>query len=388
MRHIKLTRFDDFNVQQTAEPLSYLATSERNAYGRYWFNGYDPEGEFYFGIGFGVYPHRKVMDGALSIVTRDGVQQNFRASRHLDGDRTDLQVGPMSITIVDPMREIRVSIDTNATGISADLVFRAISPAHAEPIEVMYDGTRKLMEATRFTQFGNWSGRIVTPDRVQEVDGSRTFGVRDRSWGFRPVGEIESGAKLAGLDQFFWLWAPLVFENHCSLYGLMEFASGERYKEAGAIYPRFAADAHFDPVSPEGLRHAGVGPHRLRFTPGTRLIAAAEIDLIDCNRIRTVHLEPVLRFHQSGIGYLHPEWGHGCHKGALAVTSDAFNVNDIDKNHYLYAHVQQVVRAELDGEVGHGVLEQMLFGPHRQYGLTGFNDPAPEQEAPEWEAGA
>ena len=382
MRHIQLTRFDDFNIQQTSEPVSYLVTSERNAYGRYWFNGYDPEGEFYFGIGFGIYPNRQVMDGALSVVTKDGLQQNFRVSRHFEGDRTDLQVGPMRIDIVDPMREIHVSIDSNSTGISADLVFRAISPAHAEPMEVMYRGTRRLMEATRFTQFGKWSGRIVTPAGVQEVDGSNTFGVRDRSWGFRPVGEIESGAKLAGLDQFFWLWAPLVFEDHCSLYGLMEFEDGSRYKEAGAVYPRFAPASDFDPVSPVGVRHAGVGPHRLRFGRGTRLVASAEIDMIDRNRIQTIKLEPVLRFHQSGIGYLHPEWGHGCYKGELAMMSDSFNVNEIDKNSYLYAHVQQVVRAELDGKIGHGVLEQMLFGPHEQYGLTGFIDPPPaEQEA-------
>ena len=54
MRDIQLTRLDDYPVHQTSEPLSYLATSERNVYGRYWFNGYDPGGDFYFGIAFGV----------------------------------------------------------------------------------------------------------------------------------------------------------------------------------------------------------------------------------------------------------------------------------------------------------------------------------------------
>ena len=33
-----LIKFDDYPLHQTAEPLSYLATSERNAYGRYWYN--------------------------------------------------------------------------------------------------------------------------------------------------------------------------------------------------------------------------------------------------------------------------------------------------------------------------------------------------------------
>jgi hypothetical protein len=36
-----LIKFDDYPVHQTHELLSYLATSERNAYARYWYNAYD-----------------------------------------------------------------------------------------------------------------------------------------------------------------------------------------------------------------------------------------------------------------------------------------------------------------------------------------------------------
>ena len=61
-----LTRFDDYPIHQTAEPIAQVATSDRNAYDRYWFNGYAADGEFYFGIALGSYPNRRIMDCASS----------------------------------------------------------------------------------------------------------------------------------------------------------------------------------------------------------------------------------------------------------------------------------------------------------------------------------
>src|SRR4051812_21169398 len=97
-----LTRFDDYPIQQTPEPLAYVATSDRNAYGRYWFNGFAPDGEFYIGAAFAVYPNRDVMDCALSIVRADGTQDCFRASRRCPRDRTQMQVGPFTLHIAEP----------------------------------------------------------------------------------------------------------------------------------------------------------------------------------------------------------------------------------------------------------------------------------------------
>ena len=72
-----LTKFDDYPIHQTSEPLAIVATTDRHAYDRYWFNGYQDDGAFYFGIGAAVYPnlgHRGLR--ALSIV-HDGEQHAF-----------------------------------------------------------------------------------------------------------------------------------------------------------------------------------------------------------------------------------------------------------------------------------------------------------------------
>ena len=34
-----LTRFDDYPIHQTPEPVAHAASSDRNVYDRYWLNG-------------------------------------------------------------------------------------------------------------------------------------------------------------------------------------------------------------------------------------------------------------------------------------------------------------------------------------------------------------
>ena len=52
-----LSKFDDYPIHQTPEPIAVPVSTDRNAYDRYWFNGYTDDGEFYFGIGAALYPN-------------------------------------------------------------------------------------------------------------------------------------------------------------------------------------------------------------------------------------------------------------------------------------------------------------------------------------------
>ncbi len=370
----QLSRFDDYPIQQTSEPIAYLATSDRKAYGRYWFNGFDPDGEFYFGAAFGIYPHREVMDCALSIVLKEGMQHSFRASKRLRGDRTITQVGPFTLEVVEPMRTIRISIADNETGITADLHFRARSPAHAEPLDRMMQGTRTLMQASRYSQFGNWGGHITIGDRRVEVDPARILGTRDRSWGWRPNGEPEPGVTPPIPEQVFWMWAPILWSDHATHYGLYENAKGVRSKTFAHIFPLHPVDADFDPLGSEGFRDIQAGQHRLSFQPGTRFAGVSELDIVEDGQVVTMKLEPLLRFPMMGLGYQHSTWGHGFYKGEFAMTSESGSIHDLDPASPQSQHVQTVVRATIGDRVGHGVLEQAIFGPHERYGLKGFTD--------------
>ena len=66
-----LSKGDDFPIHQTSEPIAYAGT-DRNFYDRYFFNGYGEQGEAFFALAFGVYPHLNIADASFCIV-EDGV---------------------------------------------------------------------------------------------------------------------------------------------------------------------------------------------------------------------------------------------------------------------------------------------------------------------------
>ena len=61
-----ITPFDDYPIHQTAAPVAYPGTGDRNYYDRYFFNGYDRDADFFFAVAMGIYPNRKVIDTSFS----------------------------------------------------------------------------------------------------------------------------------------------------------------------------------------------------------------------------------------------------------------------------------------------------------------------------------
>ena len=80
-----LSLFDDYPIHQTPEPIRVPATSDRNAYDRYWFNGMTADGSVYFAVALGRYPNRFVLDGGFTVAT-GGAQRSCFVSRLAPGD--------------------------------------------------------------------------------------------------------------------------------------------------------------------------------------------------------------------------------------------------------------------------------------------------------------
>ena len=78
-----LTRFDEYLIHQTPEPLAHPVSMDRNFYDRFGLSGFAADASLYFGISLGLYPNREVMDGAFSLV-RGGEQRSCFASRRAD----------------------------------------------------------------------------------------------------------------------------------------------------------------------------------------------------------------------------------------------------------------------------------------------------------------
>jgi hypothetical protein len=363
---------DDHPIHQTAEPLVHPATSDRNFYDRFFFNGYTREGDLFFAVAFGLYPNRAIADASLSVV-RSGRQHSLHASR--EAAQRTLRAGPISIEIEAPMRRLRITAARNDWGLEADLRFRARTPAVEEPRFTRREGARLLMDVTRMTQFGVWEGWLDAGGERIELVPERVLGSRDRSWGIRPVGERPPGPTPAA-PQFFWLWAPLHFEDCCTHFDVNEDAAGARWHQNGMIVPLLAgSDA--DPLDASGVEAMAGVEHRVAWEPGTRRAARAELALVAGGGTRhTVSLEPILTFPMSGLGYLHPEWSHGTWKGPEAVGGETWKLADCPPLDLRFLHVQQLVRARMDGREGIGALEQLVIGPHAPSGFAGLLDGA------------
>jgi hypothetical protein len=371
-----LSRFDDYPIHQTPEPIAHPASTDRHAYDRFWFNGYARDGDLYFGIGAALYPNLGIMDCGFSIV-RDGVQHSFHASRRAPKDPAEIRVGPFEITILEPMQSLQVRLDDNASGLACQLTFLPRTANVQEGRQTWKRG-RITMDATRFDQFGSWSGEIRCNGEDLAIRPERVCATKDRSWGIRPVGDPDpGGAPALELPQFFFLWSPIQWRDHCTLVGIFEDADGGRWHWDGFKVPAYATAAEIPGVEDprtESLLDVG---WRLDYASGTRWARGGELTLVERSGLRReIRLEPVLRFQMKGIGYGHPEWGHGRWKGDLAIGGESWKLADLDPMSPENLHVQQVVKARCGDEEGVGVLEQICLGPHRPSGFREFLDPA------------
>ena len=238
-----LSKFDDYPIHQTAEPLAHPATSDRNVYDRTWFNGYAADGSYYFGIGMAIYPHRGILDCAFSVVTPGGLQHCFYGSRRAPDERSEMACGPMRIEIIEPMKRVRVVLEDNDSGISADITFSARTASIEEAHQTLWSGTRRVMDATRFDQFGRWQGFVRHPEGHIDVDEAVCHGTKDRSWGVRNVGEPESGGAPVRPNGIFFLWAPLFWDDHISHAIFFDGNHGQPLVREGIVAPLYPDEA-------------------------------------------------------------------------------------------------------------------------------------------------
>jgi hypothetical protein len=374
-----ISEFDDFMVHQTSEPINQPGPSDRNYYDRYWFNGFDRDGDFVFEIGFGLYPNRHVMDGHFSFV-KDGVQHCFHASRRAPKERGEMQIGPMRIEVVTPMRVVRVRVGENETGVECDLTFRACTVPTQEPKNVMYDDGRLIMNTSRFTQLGSWGGHFAAGGVRTEVAPSRTLGIRDKSWGVRPVGEPEAGAPglLTTEPGVYWVWAPIFFDGFCTQFQSFEDHDGNPTQLGASIVPIHSSLDEIPRGEDPGHRDMATARHHIEWVTGTRLAGSAEFELVSREgETYSIALEPMIRFQMLAIGYQHPEWGHGFWKGEEVVGGESWNLADLDLLDYKHIHTHQICRARMGDQTGVGTLETVVFGRHDPSGFKSILDGAP-----------
>lgn len=361
-----LTKGDDYPLHQSSEPIAFAGT-DRNFYDRYFFNGYSPDGQVFFAAAMGFYPQLGIVDASFCVVL-DGVQYNLRASRRSNGERLDLSVGPIAISVDEPLERLTLRIAENAGPLAGEIQFQARHFPIAEPRFIRRNGTRLFMDYSRMTQNGQWQGWLSVNGAKLDV-GADWAGTRDRSWGIRPVGASEPQPPPQGnFNQFFWLWTPCNFENASLFFHSNDDGEGAPWNRRAVVVRDGGSELHFDSAA-----------FSMRWDQGTRRAQKLSVDLGSGHRLT---LEPQgALFAMSGLGYTHPAWSHGLDHGPdLAVAHDQMSEAERAWGDPLAMHIQQIARATWNGPegdaVGVGIIEQLFVGPHQPSGLTGLFDPA------------
>lgn len=363
-----LTWGDDFPIHQTPEPVAFSG-SDRNFYDRYFFNGYSADGNLFFAAALGVYPHLDIMDASFCVLA-GGKQHNVRASKRMHSERMKLSVGPIKISVLEPLRKLKVELGGNDSGITADLVFEARHAPIQEPRFTRRQGPRMFMDYTRLTQNGAWSGSLTFSGEKHKIDPKAFRGTRDRSWGIRPVGAPDPQPPPEAMPpQFYWLWAPMNFDDRVAFLHTNDDESGTPWNRAAVVEAIGGDSTHFDRPQFE-----------FSYVSGTRRLARATARLAENGP--SLHIQPMGKtFYMSGLGYTHPVWGHGRDHGELETAYDALDIATLNDNAPEHMHIQAISRATLDdGRTkceGVGVLEQLLIGAHAPSGFKSLLDPAP-----------
>lgn len=358
-----LTPLDDYPIHQVAEVMRHVGTSDRNFYDRYYFNCHACGPDLFLAAGLGQYPNLGVVD-AFAIVATGGRQHVVRASRELGADRMDTSAGPFRVEVLEGLRRLRIVLEPNEWDLDFDLTFEGAIPATREPRHHVRQQERVVFDSVRLAQTGRWSGRLRVAGKTHDVTPDRWWGFRDRSWGVRPVGEPEpAGIRVTEQPSFFWIYAPMQFADSSILAIVQEDPRGGRIlEEATRVWPESASRP------PEPL---GRPEHRLDLEPDTRALRGAVLRFAppggDAFEVR---VEPVVPVFLSAGGYGgDPAWRHGAYQGPLRVEGLTLDPAREEDRSRLVGLVDHLARFECEGQVGWGLFEVLVLGPHAPSGL-------------------
>ncbi|MFP6563664.1 MAG: hypothetical protein VCC68_04175 [Myxococcota bacterium] len=366
-----ISPMDEYLAHQTSDTFDRVFTSDRNFYDRYYYNLHACSDEIFVVTGMGQYPNLGTTDAFVSVALGD---QHFvvRASRELGSNRLDTRVGPFGFEVLEGLRKVRLTCDPNEWGIAFDLCFEGTVPAVEEPKTFQrFPHGRVHMDTSRFSQVGTWSGHLEVAGQHFDITPERWRGVRDRSWGVRAVGEpeppgIRAKSAASGFGGFFHTWMPIQIEDG-SLYKFFadEDQHGHRIVEESTFVASFERGGA---VRPMGSPHFD-----FRFHPGTREIESATIEVdgpdgtplrIEATPLRTLYLA-------AGSGYIpRPDWSHGMYHGEEKVEGKTYDVGSAEARAALGPLYETLSRFEFSsGEVGHGLLENLIVGSYHPFGL-------------------
>lgn len=361
-----LSQMDDYPLHQVAETLRHVGSSDRNFYDRYYFNMHASSDDLFMVMGMGQYPNLGVQD-AFVVVRRGDKHHVVRASRELGSDRMDTSVGPLRIEVIEGLKRVRFVVEeSDEHPIAMDVTWEGAIPAFEEPRQYIRRHGRVLFDSLRFAQTGCWTGTLRVGDEQFEVTPDRWKGSRDRSWGIRPVGEVEPPGIHEGshIMAGMWNYAPMQFDDYSIIYICNEHDNGHRELEE-------AVKVWSDPERPpEWLGRPEHDHSVINKQAYTTFMDGSVIRFPDApGGPMEVKVEPLTHvWVMVGTGYgLEADWKHGMYKGPLVVENMTLDMHK-DKDR-MFGLCDNAARFTCGDDVGYGLFEYGFFGPFSRYDI-------------------
>ena len=341
-----ITAWDDYLIHQTLLTVDAVDNDDPHFQDRFFFTCHNAEGTLELMAGLGVYPNVNVMDGFIC-VRHNGTQRNIRLSRHLQGDRANTEVGPLSFKVLEPQKRWGIYLGDNDYEIGCSLEYEGrVAPYLHTNLSRRREG--QPVTLVHYTQEGRYTGSITFEGQQLKVDSF--LGPRDRTWGVRRPATPEASAR-AGI----YMWNHVQFSNCSLVFIYIEPAQTTTHACAGAI---LNDDGSVTPIVE--LRH------RIEFIPGLRSYTKMEWLLKEANgkerHVIAIPVSPIAYMY--GGGY---DGRHGLDRGPLHIEGERWDVSeplDTKSSQFDDYHQPNHREAEfqMDGEPGVGLLET-AFGP-------------------------
>jgi hypothetical protein len=301
----ELSAFDEHFVHQIPEPLGVVGIEHPHWRESYFFVAHGPSVDSdVVVVAMATYPPRRALDAL--VLGRVGGELVFRHyQRPADGDPHTPTVGPVSVTVEEPFRRVRVVVD-DAEGIDAELVFEARTAPYALRRGRLRDDSGDLLwDQSHMIQSGTFSGDYRNGAAGGSVDG--WWGQRDHSWGVRDHGRIPLWTWFAiqlpdgMLGVWHWersdgahvftdgCWAPAgggapvpVLEFHHDLHWTDDAGAPVGYGQDGAAVSGLAGSVSCALADGSALEIEGMGrwcaPYRPFYGGGQHLMAVETAD--------------------------------------------------------------------------------------------------------------
>jgi hypothetical protein len=311
---------------------------------RCYFFAHSPDGSQLITNGWGNNLNQRSGAGYGKVALADGRHWDLLVGRHVTvDDRANLNAGPMRWTCVEPLKRWKLELGPNPSGIEWEMHYTPRAPMwELLPMELEVDG-HVILDMYHMKESGLWTGWAQIGDERISIDG--WHGGRDRTIGVRVADEID-----------FWLWLDVGFEDRAIQAWVIESHDGTvQYVDGGITHVDGTLSKRFVKIE-----------HETEFDGDTKRPSGAVMVFTDEDG-ETYRVTGTSEHQHLNVYYGKPLPGAEFEKygrGEYLVHSawDSANLEQLAELEGSSMAIDQLMRCEYDGMVGHGIFEILTGG--------------------------